>query len=132
MTVGYSRILGSVSKFILQPARLLQTRLVTSKMGEPIELEFVQLLAKMVPNRDRIEAMKLMGLRRGMFIGLTQSAKTPGKQVVFVLYNPEGGGNVDFVLKEDPTFEQRMLEAYRVEEATYDAVITETPTLKVA
>jgi len=114
-----------VSKFILKPARLLQTRLVTSKTGEAIELEFPELLAKFVPVPDRMEGMKLVGLRHGMFIGLTNSARTPGKKVVFVLYNENGTGNVDFVLKNDPSFEMRLIEAYRVEEATYDGVISE-------
>ena len=109
----------------MKPARLLQTRLVTSKTGDAIELEFPQLLAKLIPHPDRMEAVKLVGLRRGAFIGLTRSAKVPGKQVVFVLYNANGSGNVDFVLKNDPSFEQRLIEAYRVEEAVYDGVITE-------
>jgi hypothetical protein len=121
----FSGSLLFVSKFILKPARLLQTRLVTSKTGEPVELDFRQLLAKFLSYPDRMDAMKLMGLRHGAFIGLTKSARTPGKQVVFVLYNENRTGNVDFVLKSDPSFAIRLVEAYRVEAAVYDGVITE-------
>lgn len=124
--MGVSAYFTPVSKFVLKPARLLQTRLVPSKDEKAIELSFPELVTYFA-RADRGEGMKLCGLRQGMYVGLTNSAKMPGRKIIFVLYNENRTGNVDFVLKNDPSFSTRLLEAYRVEEASYDGVITEAP-----
>lgn len=125
---GSSSILRAVSLFIVKPARVLQTRFVTSKTGPDEQYSFKELLARFLPTGvSKSEASKLLGLRAGMFIGKVRSAKTPGKEVQFVLYNQDGSGNIDFVLKNDPSFESRLIEAYRVEHAEYDVTLTEAP-----
>lgn len=114
-----------MSKFVLRPARILQTRLVLCK-GEPAqEYTFEQLVEKFLPTKDPREGVKLGRLRRGAFVGLTRSSVTPTRLVVFVLHNEDNSGNIDFVLKNDPTFESRFICAYRVDEAEFDAKFIE-------
>jgi hypothetical protein len=114
-----------VSHFVLKPARLLQTRLVTSKTDPAFELDFKQLVQRFVSPNAINERLKLLNLRHGMFLGLSRSKLRPGGKCIFVLFNIDRGGNIDFVLKRDPSFEQRLLESYFVESAEYDAKLSE-------
>jgi hypothetical protein len=116
-----------VSKFVLKPARLLQTKLVTSKTDPEFELDFKQLLRRFVPLNAPQERFKLLNLRHGMFVGLSKSQKRPGGKCIFVLSNIDRSGNIDFVLKRDPSFEIRLLEAYFVESSEYDGKLSEQP-----
>jgi hypothetical protein len=114
-----------VSKFVLKPARLLQTRLVLTKSAAPIELDFVEMVAKFCPSGLPFEKTKMTNLRHGMFVGRTKSVRRPGESTVFVLFNQDRRGNVEHVLKRDPTFEPRLIEAYFIDVAEYDAKIFE-------
>jgi hypothetical protein len=116
-----------VSKFVLKPARLLQTRLVVSKNEPEIEVDFKGLQKLLLPpNSPPFEKAKVLNLHHGMFIGHSQSAKRPGQKVIFTLFNIDRSGNIEFVLKKDPSFETRLLKAYFVEKAEYDAKISES------
>lgn len=116
-----------MSKFVLKPARLLQTRLVTSKTDPEFEVDFKQLVKKLVPSDAPVyERTKVLNLRHGMFVGKARSLRRPGHATMFVLFNVDRSGDIEFVLKKDPSFEQRLLEAYFVETAQYDAKVTET------
>lgn len=114
----------NMAKFVLKPARILQTRLVTSKTDEAFELDFIQLLLKLKPETER-EKLLLANLRKGGFIGKTQNPRDPKAKNIFWLFNQDRTGNIDYVLKKDPSFPFRVLEAYRVEEAVYDVKISE-------
>ena len=116
-----------VSRFVLKPARLLLTRFVTSRTGDEQSLDLKGLMERFAPTREPGDRINLMHLRRGEFMGLVRSGKNPNRIVTFLLVNPDQSGNVDFVLKNDPSFENRLVEVYRVEEAVYDARITEEP-----
>ena len=114
-----------MSRFLLQPARLLQTRLVAIKKEAKVELTFDELVRKLTPIKDPQEGIKLGRLKPGSFVGLVKSSRIPGKQVIFVLHNHDNSGNLEFVLKADPSFAGRLLCAYRVDAAEFDARITE-------
>ena len=88
-------------------------------------MDFEGLCRKFAPQGEKEELFKLARLSRGMFIGRTKSVRFPGREVIFTLWTPNRVGEIGFVLKNDPSFETRMIEAYRVEDATYDGVITE-------
>lgn len=106
---------------------MLQTRLVDDKTSEPLELTFDQLVKKLVPNLDVNEAIKLGHLKPGSFVGLVQGSRTPERVVIFVLHNEDQTGELGFVLKRDPTFETRLIQAWRVIECGYDRKVTEMP-----
>lgn len=116
-----------MSKFVLKPARLLQTKLVTSKTDPEFEVDFKQLLKRLVPaGAPSYERTKLLNLHHGMFVGISRSIRRPGEKTIFVLFNVDRSGDIEFVLKKDPSFEQRLVEAYFVESALYDAKVSET------
>lgn len=119
-----------MSRFILQPTRVLLTSFVTSKAGEPLELTFKELCAKLVPDRSPRERAKLASLRRGMFIGrsIHRNADQNAKVVssgIFLLENPGQSGEFGRVLRADPSFEHRILECYKILLAEYDGRIIE-------
>ena len=114
-----------MSKFVLKPARLLQTRLVTSKTDPEFSLDFKAMVKRFVPPNAAFERTKLLNLKHGMFIGLSRSQRRPGEKCIFVLANLDRGGDIAFVLRKDPSFENRLIEAYFVESAEYDAKVTE-------
>ncbi len=114
-----------MSKFVLKPAHLLQTRLVVSRAEPEFELDFKGLVKKFLTDKAPQERFKLVGLKHGMFIGHSASRKRPGEKCIFVLFNVDRGGNIDFVMKKDPTFPSRLIDAYFVESAEYDAKLSE-------
>lgn len=119
-----------MSRFVLKPCRVLQTHLSPTK-AEPESLTFEEVFAKFVPAGDSRQALNLRFLKPGAFIGLVKSSSQPNKIVNFILHNLDNSGNIDFVLKSDPSFESRLICAYRVDEAQFDSKITESVTEQV-
>lgn len=114
-----------MSRFVLQPARILQTRFAASKTEPAEEVTFDELVKKLTPAKDPMEGIKLGRLKPGCFVGLVKSQRTPNKLVIFVLHNLDNSGDIEFILKADPSFEGRLVCAYRVDVAEFDARVTE-------
>jgi hypothetical protein len=70
-------------------------------------------------------------IKPGCFIGLIRTPIT-NRVVLFILSNPDGSGNVDFVMKKDPSFQDRLICAYKVIEAVFDSKVTENKTEQAA
>src|SRR6266850_8443621 len=118
-----------MSRFVLQPVRILQDRFVTDKTKSSIEHDFRSLCAAMVTKGrcDEREIAKLGFLRRGEFIGRTRDSKKSGVEHIFLLFSEGGTGDIGFVSKRDSSFQERIIEAFRVEVAEYDGRIIEAP-----
>lgn len=116
-----------MSRFVLQPARILLTRLAPDPSKEVEEKTFEQMFVELA-QKNRLEGAKLGLLKQGSYVGTCWSARSPGTKIVFVLLTAGGNGNIDFVLKADPSFPQRLISVYRVESAEYDAKVSEGET----
>jgi len=114
-----------MARFVLTPCKLRETWLVPQKNQPPIILTWPELLARLAPSRDARAVGNLQFLQPQSFVGLLQNqSKTPSN---FVMTNADRSGSVERVLKRDPTFAGRLVEVFRVEEATYDSRMTEIP-----
>lgn len=112
-----------MSKFVLKPARVLQTRLSPLKEEPAEEYTLEELVRKFIPRKE--EGVKLSHLKKGCFFGLVKGRLSPENVFVFILHHASGKGDLEAVLKADPTFTSRLLCAYKVEEAVFDTKFIE-------
>ncbi len=114
-----------MSRFVLRPARILQTRLSPLKDEPAEEYTLEELVRKFVRPGDMTEARKLGLLKRNTFVGLVSGRNNTKKEFVFILRMPSGKGDIEEILKLDPSFATRLICAYKVEEAQFDAKLEE-------
>jgi len=115
-----------MARFVLTPCKLREMWLVPQKNQPPIILTWPELLKRLAPSRDPRAVGNLQFLQPQSFVGLLHHplSKTPSN---FVMTNADRSGSIERVLKRDPTFAGRLVEVFRVEEAEYDARMTEIP-----
>jgi len=115
-----------VARFVLQPCKLRQDRLVPKKNASPIELTWRELCEKLAPSRD-VRALKgLYWLQPGSYVGLLRhprNQKSPPVNFVFV--GQGRTGVVSGLMAGDPTFVHRLLEVYRVDVAERETACSE-------
>lgn len=110
---------------MLQPTRLLQTRLTVDSQRPAESYEFSELIEKFVPDRNPIECAKLGLLKPNSYVGLANSVRSPGRQFVFLLLPGTGPGDLGQVLQRDPSFGERILCSYKVERTGYEGSVWE-------
>jgi len=108
--------------FVLFPCKLRQDQLVPLKDGERIMLDWPQLCERFAPSHSKTSLLILRHVRVGAFIGLVRRDKAPS---TFYLFNPDRSGSLHAQLKKDPTLTERFVEAFRVDDVTWDASVTE-------
>jgi hypothetical protein len=109
----------------LKRSKLRDQWLVPTK--EPaIDLSWSELCAKLAPSNDPRALRSLQLLQMGAYVGLvSRPPKMPGPPSNFVLLNQDRSGSLNAVLSKDPTFGDRLLEVYRVEEVQWDGRVVE-------
>lgn len=95
------------------------------KGATPKVVDWTELLAAFGSNRDVRTKMTLRQLRPGAFLGIAKNSSQSAESHNFVLFNPDRSAKFDWVLKKDPTFEQRLVEVYRVEDVVWESVVKE-------
>jgi hypothetical protein len=108
-------------RFLLRPCRLLSDRFVPSA-EESFELDWKGLVRRF--SHGPYAAHTLQRLRTGAYLGMTSNPGSP-QPVSFCLYNTDGSGKIKHVLRKDPSFAERLLEVYQVEEAHWGSRTTE-------
>jgi len=105
-----------MSRFVLQPCRLREDRLVPEKGSEPITMTWRELAGKLAPS-NRFEALKtLQHVQNGAFVGLLDRGEgLPPSNFCFVAQ--DRSGNISEVIRRSPAFAKRLIEVYRVLEA---------------
>lgn len=119
-----------MARFVLQPCKLRDAWFIPTK-DVPIELQWMDLCARLAPSQTKNAQMVLRRLERGCFIGLVLNEKV--KQAVNFLYlTPDRSGNAKGLVKKDPTFERRLIEVFRVEDFVWDSTLQEIPSTSVS
>jgi hypothetical protein len=117
-----------LARFVLTPCKVRVDRFVPVKGAEPLVLDWGQLKALIAPGGFE-EIRKLKRLQVGAYCGLVTRAKTAGPTpATWVLLNSDRSGKIDWILKNDPAFEHRVVQSYRVDEAKWDAGVSEYDT----
>lgn len=110
--------------FTLLPCRHRGGKFVARRESEPVELELQALVEKFGINPSLPRDMqKICMLQPNAYVGTTRTSK--GGRNSFVLRNHDRSSNFAWVHKQDPTFEGRIVEVYRVDRAEWDSSLTE-------
>lgn len=115
-----------MSFFVLKPARLIQNTFDVTPDQAALELDFRGVCRMLVSqSMSLVERQKLLHLRPRAYVGRAKSKQSPGEIFIFVLYNWDRTGNIDYILAKDPSFAERIIDVFRVEEAQYDSKVAE-------
>lgn len=114
-----------MARFVLQPCRLREGKLVPEKDSETLTMNWRELVSKLAPS-NRVEALKtLQYLQRGAYVGLLeQDGNRPPSNFCFVAQ--DRSGNVGEVLRRNPSFSRRLKEVYQVVELERDSGMMES------
>ena len=112
-----------MSKFVLRRCHVRDGILAPTKDQEALTVDWPKLTEMLAPSKTREALMTLKSLRVGAFVGLTK--KKQGSISNFMLLNQDRSATLEWVLKRDPEFEAKLLEAYRVDEIVWDSSIVE-------
>ena len=118
-----------MAHFSLQPCKLRGGRLVPTK-DEPVSFEWNDLCSRLAPTSTVKAKMQLRSMQVGAFIGTTHS-KNPDWMLDrsqpetiltnFIFCNMDRSGNVAWLLKQNPSFSDRLSEVFRVESVEWDS-----------
>jgi len=118
-----------VSEFVLQPFRHRLGKLAPDRRKETLVLTVEEVIEKfgLNPKQQQLDQIRLNHMRPGSYVGISigRQSKQP---VCFVLTPPGGVPSYAWILKQDPTFDDRIQEVYRIEKARWDGKIEEVPT----
>ena len=113
--------------FVLTPCKLRNDRIVPQKGAPVVSLDWKGLVLKLAASRQAGALANLRHMDKGSFVGLAREQRT-GLVRNFILKNPDRSDRVDWLLERDPTFADRLVEVYRVENANWDTSVVETDT----
>lgn len=112
-------------RFVLQPCRVREDRIVPR--GEPVEWTLRELLDNIT--RDPADRRHLRSVvSPGVFVGVCKKSKPPS-EAHFSLVSPDRTNNIEWLLRKDPSFADRVLSVYRVVEADWGTSFEEVDTL---
>lgn len=112
-----------MTSLLLTPCKLRNDRIVPVKDVPALRMEWAEIRERLAPSREENALLNLRKLDKGSFVGLLR-AKT-GEVRNFILKNPDRSDTVDWLLEKDPTFPERLIEVFRVEEANWEASMSE-------
>jgi len=118
-----------MSRFVLQPCRIREDRVVPTK-DEPVVLDAKELITKFAPNRVPKEKLAVRMARLGSFLGLCKGSRS-GRTVPFIIWNPDRSNKIRWLLKQDEAFPDRLLEIYRLQEVDWGSSVEEIPSGKL-
>jgi len=111
-------------KFVLQPCKMRGSRFAPKKNVEPEEFDWTQLRARLIPkNLEGTRLHQALNNLRGMvvnsFIGTVKSSKD-GEDISFFFCNRDATDpDASWVVDQDPTFPERIIEVFRVIEVQW-------------
>lgn len=114
-----------MARFVLQPCKLRDERLVPVKGEPPITLNWRELCERLAPSREQKALQVLQLVQVNSYVGTTKNPHGTGKPANFVLMNPDRSGNLAKIMSKDATFAHRLLSVYRVDDVEWDARVTE-------
>ena len=109
--------------FVLQKCKLRDGWLVPVKNTEPLTLDWKQACALLAPSNTDRARLLLRQMQVSSYVGLVRQ---PTFVSNFVIRNADLSGDMRSTVKRDPSFAQRLVDAYRVDSVVWDASMTES------
>jgi len=123
------------SRFELQPCRVRDDKVVPTG-EENLVFDLAEFVKAFNVSGQRADRVKLRQTRVGGFIGFCTGSRTK-RDALFILWRPDRGNEINFLLKRDPTFPERCKVIFKVIEADWGSRMVEpdsgkkdTPTWK--
>lgn len=111
-----------MSEFVLRPAHIREGKFVPDRVDEQVVLDWAALVERFSPARTRAGAMILRAVRPGMFIG----TRRRGQEVTTFYFDAAGRSrNAAHVLKQDPLFEESVVEVFYVDSVDWGMKLQE-------
>jgi hypothetical protein len=117
-----------MAQFVLQPYRHRQGKLALDRRQEPLTLNVDELFEKFgLSAQNPLDRLRVQAMKPGAFVGISLG-RASQKPVCFVLDNADRSPSYEWILKRDPTFDERIKEVYRIESALWDSSVQEVST----
>lgn len=118
-----------MARFVLQPCHLREGKLAPNKGMHPVVFSWPELLAAVAPSGDYRAKMALRSLRPGAYVGTVRDRQNPKLLRNFVVLNQDMTSQFAWLLRGNHEFGERLVDAYRVDEVKWEAVVQEFDTL---
>lgn len=116
--------------FKLRPASLRANRIVASETEPSLALSLPEMFQRFAPSGTREAKSNIIKLRPMSFFGLMKDET--GALRNFTIFIPSRDNKIDWLLRRDPTFSERLVEVYEVETVQLDAKIISDATPETA
>ena len=114
-----------MAKFVMLPCKVREDRIVPQKGAAPVEMTGLQVIERFLLDvRQPADLYAFRSLAPESFIGLATSALN-GRPVRFYIRNTDLSGDISWVLKRSPTFADRLLEVWKIDQAEWDSKVLE-------
>lgn len=117
-----------MARFVLQPCRLREGKFAPVKGAEPVVFDWPKLVEVLAPSHELPALKTLRSMQPGAYVGTTKDKTDQRRLRNFVLLNQDRSAKLDWILKKDPTFEERLVTVYRVDEVKWESVVQEFDT----
>lgn len=117
-----------MARYVLQPCKLREDRLVPIKNAGPVEFTWRELVERLAPSRTDKALKGLYFLQPGSYVGLLKHPHPRKRESVVVNFVYVGQGRTGLLsgpLAQDPSFASRIIEVFRVERAERDTRVSE-------
>lgn len=114
-----------MARFVLTPCRIRENRVVA--FDDPLTLDWPEVTKLLAPSRSHPAMMTLRRLRVNAYVGLYK-AQPKRPQTNFLFQNVSRSNEIDWLLKKNPDFPDRIEAIYRVDEAAFDTKFEEFST----
>lgn len=111
-----------MSEFVLRSAHIREGKFVPDRGEESVVVDWAALVERFSPARTRAGAMLLRSIRPGMFIG----TRRRGSEVATFYFDAAGRSrNAAHILKQDPLFEESVIEVVYVDSVDWGMKLQE-------
>lgn len=117
-----------MAQFTLQPCHLREGKFAPIKGATPKVFNWTELVETLAPSKDPRARMTLRRMQPGAYIGTAKDRLDAKVVRNFLLVNQDRSPQLEWVLKKDPGFEDRILSVYRVDEVKWESVVHEFDT----
>jgi hypothetical protein len=106
-----------MATFVLRKCKLRDGWLVPVKNTEPVTLEWKEAVQLLAPSKSVAALKTLRMMSVSSFVGLV---RVNGQTANFLVRNADLSGDVRATVKRDPSFADRLVDAYRVESVDWE------------
>lgn len=114
-----------MARFVLQPCHLREGKFAPIKGSTPKTFNWPELVEALAPSKEARAKITLRRMQPGSYVGTAKDRFDAKVVRNFLLVNQDRSPQLEWVLRKDPGFEDRLLSVYRVDEVKWESVVHE-------